>query len=398
MYGWCQIFIIMAMIYHTCIIVSGTRLIIRDLANENCDCDVLQITEPDGSSSNYTRQNGVINFRPYFFSMKRNLISWNKQKWSYDKYDSKLNKFTTKLKLNEDYFSFENMCNKLTNGIIWKVKNIDITSQCLRHNSNCLATRELSWTRSTGGSKTKRIKLQAKNPCKFPFIYKNVTYNSCTKMNRDEFWCAATVDATNHATSWGYCSDSCPKEEDGISNCDCDVLEINYQDGLIGYQNFTKQNDAYNGKPYYFSSQWNMISWNNNFWSYGTYNSKFKIIETTENDSTIFFSFENICKNGIVKVNGHTVESRCLKRDNSNCSAIKELIRINNGIHVKLQPRNPCKFPFIYKNVEYKSCTKNEYDKFWCATMVNATNHETSSGICNEVCPRILTLPTEDAG
>ena len=203
-------FIIVTIFYHSCAIVSGES---NNVSRVNCDCDVLQITTPDGSSSNFTKQNGLISMKPYYLSMKRSLISWRKRKWSYDKFDPRWGKFMTIQKLNENFFSFEKTCNKITKRMNWEGKIIDITSQCLRHNSNCLATRELSWTRSTGGSKTKRIKLQAKNPCKFPFIYRNVTYNSCTKKDYNKIWCATTVNATNHETSFGICNALCPRED-----------------------------------------------------------------------------------------------------------------------------------------------------------------------------------------
>ena len=204
-------FIIVAIIYHNCAIVSSQSSIVPRI---NCDCDVLQITT-FGFSSNFTKQNGLISRKPYYLSMKQTLISWNNQKWSYNKYDSKLKRFMPKIKFNTNFFSFENMCKNVTKELNWKGKNIDITSQCLRHNSNCLATNEVTWKHSTG-SKTKEIKLQAKNPCKFPFIYKNVTYSSCRNVKQDKFRCATTVNARNYATSWGYCSESCPLEEDHI--------------------------------------------------------------------------------------------------------------------------------------------------------------------------------------
>ena len=62
-------------------------------------------------------------------------------------------------------------------------------------------------------------------------------------------------------------------------NCDCEVLKVesgtrwvNFKPpGLIGNQNFTKQNGTLNGKPYYFSTQKNMISWKSQYWSYDIY-------------------------------------------------------------------------------------------------------------------------------
>ena len=50
-------------------------------------------------------------------------------------------------------------------------------------------------------------------------------------------------------------------------------------------------------------------------------------------------------------------------------------------MHVKLETRYPCIFPFIQKNVTYNSCTKmyhgteTDHGKL-CATRVNATDYE----------------------
>ena len=90
-------------------------------------------------------------------------------------------------------------------------------SQCFsqRDNKNCSGTRES--TLFTDGNK--QIKFQAKDTCKFPFIYKNVEYQACMKrkieINSDQFWCATRVSETNHTTKWGYCSDSCPMIDTG---------------------------------------------------------------------------------------------------------------------------------------------------------------------------------------
>ena len=58
--------------------------------------------------------------------------------------------------------------------------------------------------------------IKAKAPCIFPFIYKNKTYDSCTKegSESDEFWCATKVDSNLESIgdNWGYCSGSCPLE------------------------------------------------------------------------------------------------------------------------------------------------------------------------------------------
>ena len=110
-------------------------------------------------------------------------------------------------------------------------------------------------------------------------------------------------------------------------NCDCDVLQIDDSLGVIGVQNFTKQNDTYNDRPIYFSSKYNMISWNNYFWFYDTYDNNLKIFESAEKFTKKIFSFENKCKNWeTVRWNGRKIKSRCL-RDNSNCSATSDFTR-----------------------------------------------------------------------
>jgi hypothetical protein len=187
--------------------------------SDNCDCDFLQIIDPDGlmGYQNFTKQDGLYqDGKPYYFSIQQNMIIWYNNYWYYYKYIAHL-KLYQPIKIDiSKLFSFENMCKNVTRKIHeWKGRSIFVNSQCLRHNSKCLATKEQ--TRNfIDGNHTKEVKLQAKNPCKFPFIYKNVTYESCTKMDQDKFWCASIVDDTNHLTSWGYCNELCPRNRYNI--------------------------------------------------------------------------------------------------------------------------------------------------------------------------------------
>ena len=108
-----KMFIIVVTIYQTCSIVSSEE-------SGDCDCDVLQITGPDGSSHNFTKQDDKINGKPYFFSMRRNMISWDNEKWSYDKYNSSSNSFVSQQKFKPKFFSFELMCKPATRGVYLK--------------------------------------------------------------------------------------------------------------------------------------------------------------------------------------------------------------------------------------------------------------------------------------
>ena len=186
--------------------------------SDNCDCDVLQVNDPDGliGYQNFTKQIGDIDGKPYYFSTQRYMIVWYNGYWSYHKYNAHLNKLETNPETTittTNVFSFENMCKNVTQEIEYDGRFIFVNSQCMSEtrNSTCSATQKLTWKFENGLQR----KLKAKNPCQFPFIRGNVTYKSCIKRNKspDTYWCAATVNDTNHLTSWGYCSDLCPLED-----------------------------------------------------------------------------------------------------------------------------------------------------------------------------------------
>ena len=105
-----KMFIIAATIYQFCSFVSGEI--------DDCDCDVLQITGPDGFCHNFTKQIDKLNGKPYYFSMRRNMISWDNEKWSYDKYSSK--SFVPQKKFEPKSFSFELKCENTNTKVYWK--------------------------------------------------------------------------------------------------------------------------------------------------------------------------------------------------------------------------------------------------------------------------------------
>ncbi|XP_039605446.1 epididymal sperm-binding protein 1-like isoform X2 [Polypterus senegalus] len=47
--------------------------------------------------------------------------------------------------------------------------------------------------------------------CVFPFIYKGVTYNSCTKVDSEKEWCSITSNYDDEKL-WGYCATECNKK------------------------------------------------------------------------------------------------------------------------------------------------------------------------------------------
>merc|ERR1712183_199361 len=78
------------------------------------------------------------------------------------------------------------------------------------------------------------------NPCVFPFTYKGEVYNQCTKVDsvNGAFWCATKVDRTGKAVrnAWEDCQSDCPREcvrwpEDN----DGDIQPGEYKPGLPEY-------------------------------------------------------------------------------------------------------------------------------------------------------------------
>ena len=107
----CQIFIFVAIIYSSYSV----------LANEsNCDCDILQIDDPDGSfgHQNFSKQDTTRNGKPIYFSTQRNMIYWKKKYWSFDKYNSHSDQFEWRENYAAKSFSFEKMCKNVTTLII----------------------------------------------------------------------------------------------------------------------------------------------------------------------------------------------------------------------------------------------------------------------------------------
>ena len=47
--------------------------------------------------------------------------------------------------------------------------------------------------------------------CKFPFIYKGKTYNSCTSQDEIGYWCSTktSADSVHVKGNWEFCQDYC---------------------------------------------------------------------------------------------------------------------------------------------------------------------------------------------
>ena len=80
---------------------------------------------------------------------------------------------------------------------------------CLTNDSNCFSNgRDKIITDSKGET----IAVDVKNPCVFPFKFRDKSHDSCTKDKDHAFVCATSVDADNYRLTTGYCNDACPLE------------------------------------------------------------------------------------------------------------------------------------------------------------------------------------------
>jgi len=92
-------------------------------------------------------------------------------------------------------------------------------------------------------------------PCHFPFVYKNIAYNHCTKVDHNAYWCSTQVDSMGKhiVGKWGNCASSCPTGDAG--KCDPGWR----------YVEDRSDNRSIQGKCIYNSYEFNInaTSWNN---------------------------------------------------------------------------------------------------------------------------------------
>ena len=133
-----QIFIIVIIIYSSYVVLADV--------SDNCNCDILHISGGSFGDQNFTKQINNHNGKSVYFSTQLDMISWNYQKnhWSYEKYNQKLEMFELWSNYGKKGFSFANMCEKVT----WKGQRDNpstwIHSQCLIDDSNCSFTKKLT--------------------------------------------------------------------------------------------------------------------------------------------------------------------------------------------------------------------------------------------------------------
>jgi len=214
--------------------------------------------------------------------------------------------------------------------------------------------------------------------CKFPFLYKGITYKGCTKADHTEPWCATKLGADGHYQGvWENCK-SCNATGSTIGNCDC-KFPFSYK-GKVYNQCSTADHTqpwcatAVNSKGVYVDGQWENC---------GSCDHKGKDIagwnpakSTTACDCKFPFYYPTTKKTYIKCTSDQHTEPWCATAVDSkgvyigeweNCKDCKQ-----GG---KAVSTCDCKFPFVYKGVTYKGCTKSDHTEAWCATKLGADRH-----------------------
>ncbi|XP_013913322.1 PREDICTED: uncharacterized protein LOC106542189 isoform X2 [Thamnophis sirtalis] len=196
--------------------------------------------------------------------------------------------------------------------------------------------------------------------CVFPFVYKNQTFYTCTKVEKGRFWCATTRNYDKDL-EWSYCADT---RLDANPKGPC-VFPFIFNH--TSYSSCTTDGIS-NKKPwcsltknYDIDFQWTYCE------SSGT--------EPQQDDPTCVFPF-------IYKGKFY---STCIDEDMENgkfwCSTSSNYDKDKKWKYCNVTDPEPyliivnplCVFPFIYKSISYNTCTAEGMSdgKLWCATTSN---------------------------
>ena len=175
-------------------------------------------------------------------------------------------------------------------------------------------------------------------------------------------------------------------------------MKVYRSDSPEDYEKFSRQSNKINGQSFYISIHNKIIWWStkeNNWLVYSRHGSEvYSPVSKKENSSCLSSSkYPNV-----KGVQNCMIASRCVKFQNK-CLATKEekgvldeLYNQTNYLEFEATSKNPCVFPFIYKNTKentvkiHKTCTKEEYDRFWCATSIFENGYWKTWGYCNGFC------------
>ncbi|XP_074621612.1 72 kDa type IV collagenase-like isoform X3 [Acropora palmata] len=246
-----------------------------------------------------------------------------------------------------------------------------IAFSCFLFTFVCLAqSRRYSGQYNHGNQEVKcKTKTTNGKCCSFPFTYKGVTYNSCTKIGHNKLWCSLD---TSYKGRWGNCEVECKTK---TTNGKCCSFPFTYKG--VTYNSCTKigHNKLWCSLDTSYKGRWGNCEVDCNTTRTDEVECKTK---TTNGKCCSFpFTYKGVTYNSCTKI-GHNKLWCSLdtsyKGRWGNCE-VKCKTKTTNG--------KCCSFPFTYKGVTYNSCTKIGHNKLWCSL---DTSYKGRWGNCEVKC------------
>ncbi|XP_067041766.1 epididymal sperm-binding protein 1-like isoform X3 [Acropora muricata] len=178
--------------------------------------------------------------------------------------------------------------------------------------------------------------------CSFPFTYKGVTYNSCTKIDHRKLWCSLD---TSYKGRWGNCVECKTKTTDGK----CCSLPFTYNG--VTYNSCTKidHDKLWCSLDTCYKGRW------------GNCEVECKTKTTDGKCCSFPFTYKGVTYNSCTNIDHNMLWcslDTCYKGRWGNCEV---------ECKTKTTDGKCCSFPFTYKGVTYNSCTKIDHNKLWCS-------------------------------
>ncbi|XP_045129086.1 uncharacterized protein LOC123514894 [Portunus trituberculatus] len=198
------------------------------------------------------------------------------------------------------------------------------------------------------------------DPCILPFVYKGVSYHTCTRMDSPAPWCATTVSNKGFVKRSHYCIDlddwqlkqsnkPPPVQEDNDNKIQCTFPFY------------------YNGRNYnqctavHSSFTWCAVKTNQYY--------EPMMIAACTKDSDVMKRNKNL---PVIR-----------REDNSTALPRPSPLPESDGM-VMTMDNGPCVFPFKYKAREYKECACEDAEACWCPTALTDTGEPAVSDYCRD--------------
>lgn len=212
---------------------------------------------------------------------------------------------------------------------------------------------------------------QSGEACVFPFKYRGILYDACTKANHPRFWCATKTNAKgNYIGQWGDCAATCPKT--GELQCPPGTQQVGPMNADVGGCGITGCNARYSVKTIeecsakcQSNSRCKSFNWAPMNGDRNHKNVRVCTMYDRATQTGTWSPSQILCKPETCETAGNA----------------------GNGAGLR------CVFPFKYRGITYDGCTKANHPRLWCATKTDPSgNYIGQWGDCSSACPKASTF------